>query len=289
MRSGRHSAGSDPFVPADWRDREPLSLMSPGQLRWLGRRWQPAYHSAGARLVVPGRPSNGVGVVLEGRLEIFVPTPQGLEQACARLTPGDFYGFSVLFCNGAAPYGIRTAAASRCLAFTSQTFFTLIERNAALKDYFYREAMARTGLVCRTFQGPEAPRARARDRGRTFSAAIQKAVAYIGSHYAEPITLQDVAAACGMSKYGLSRRFNAETGTSFKTYLNRIRVRAAKELLSQPSVNVSEACFAVGFNDLSYFSRVFRRIDGRSPSAYRKGFSFCRRTFARKSNFSTRK
>jgi AraC-like DNA-binding protein len=52
--------------------------------------------------------------------------------------------------------------------------------------------------------------------------------------------------------------------------LNRKRVAAAKEMLRSEDMNISEAGFAVGYNDLSYFSRVFRSIEGISPSDFRK-------------------
>jgi two-component system response regulator YesN len=52
---------------------------------------------------------------------------------------------------------------------------------------------------------------------------------------------------------------------SFKQYLNRKRIEAAKELLAQREYNITEVGYAVGFNDASYFSRVFREVEGCSP------------------------
>ncbi|MDY6852662.1 MAG: helix-turn-helix transcriptional regulator [Thermodesulfobacteriota bacterium] len=67
-----------------------------------------------------------------------------------------------------------------------------------------------------------------------------------------------------------SRVFKNKTGRSFKEYLNRVRIEMAKKLMKEKEMNVSEACFTVGFNDLSYFSRVFHNLEGTTPSSYRK-------------------
>jgi len=59
-------------------------------------------------------------------------------------------------------------------------------------------------------------------------------------------------------------------GKSFKKYLNERRIKMAEALLRDEEMNVTEVCFAVGFNDLSYFDRVFRQAKGMTPSSYRK-------------------
>ena len=103
------------------------------------------------------------------------------------------------------------------------------------------------------------------------SVKLNKSIALIKARYAEPLTLEDAASACGMSKFYYSRLFKSFIGCSFKEYLNRVRIEAAKEMLQQDRFNISEACYAVGYNDLSYFSRVFKRLERQSPSDYRAG------------------
>ncbi|MEW6265790.1 MAG: AraC family transcriptional regulator [Thermodesulfobacteriota bacterium] len=99
---------------------------------------------------------------------------------------------------------------------------------------------------------------------------IEKALDYIDRHFAADLTLAQVASVNGMSKFHFSRIFKAKTGYTFKEYLNRRRIFESKRLMRDEEMNVSEACFAVGFNDLSYFSRVFNKIAKVTPSEYRK-------------------
>ncbi|MBW1799513.1 MAG: helix-turn-helix transcriptional regulator [Deltaproteobacteria bacterium] len=73
-----------------------------------------------------------------------------------------------------------------------------------------------------------------------------------------------------MSKYHFARTFKRVTGKTFKTYHNQKRVDMAKGLLQNPEFYVTEICFEVGFNDISYFDRVFKKIEGMSPSDYQK-------------------
>ena len=79
------------------------------------------------------------------------------------------------------------------------------------------------------------------------------------------VTLDELARAMGMSKFYLCREFRRLTGTTVVTYLNRIRCEKARRLIYE-GAKVSEAAFAVGFDNLSYFSRTFLRYTGIRPS-----------------------
>ena len=99
--------------------------------------------------------------------------------------------------------------------------------------------------------------------------AIKRAVQYIRHHYAQPITLNDAAAVAGLSRYYFTREFRQVTGQSFVSYLNTLRCQQAIPLLTSGR-SVTEVCYACGFRELAYFSRIFRRIIGQPPSALRK-------------------
>jgi AraC-like DNA-binding protein len=64
--------------------------------------------------------------------------------------------------------------------------------------------------------------------------------------------------------------FKAATGVTFTDYVSRARVEKTKQLLLNPNMRISEAAFETGFQSLSQFNRVFRRIEGQSPSDYRE-------------------
>ncbi len=103
----------------------------------------------------------------------------------------------------------------------------------------------------------------------TSSDAIKKAVRYIRRHYSQPITLDDAAAAAGLSRYYFTREFRRVTGQSFVQYLNALRCEKAIPLLHSGH-SVTEVCYACGFRDLAYFSRTFSKITGQAPSSLRR-------------------
>jgi YesN/AraC family two-component response regulator len=110
------------------------------------------------------------------------------------------------------------------------------------------------------------------DRGvqaRAVHPHIHRALAFMHAHFAEPISLSGVAREAGLSRFHFCRLFHHETGTPFHEYLQDLRVTRAKVLLANRYSRVSEVAYAVGFNDLSYFDKTFRRMVGRSPTEYR--------------------
>jgi AraC-like DNA-binding protein len=98
-----------------------------------------------------------------------------------------------------------------------------------------------------------------------------KAVVYIHSHYAEPITRRDVADFVGLSERHLTRCFRQEMGITPITYLNRYRINQAKVLLGAGKKGITEVALDVGFSSSGYFTRVFRQEVGVAPSAFVRG------------------
>ena len=100
--------------------------------------------------------------------------------------------------------------------------------------------------------------------------AVNKARAFIAEHLGEDLSLEQVARAASMSAFYFCKVFKAATGVTFTDYVSRARVEKTKQLLLNPNTRVSEAAYEAGFQSLSQFNRVFRRIEGRSPSDYRE-------------------
>lgn len=97
---------------------------------------------------------------------------------------------------------------------------------------------------------------------------IYKAMNYIrNNYYNKDITLNDVADEVGLSNSYFSKLFKESVGTSYTDYLNKVRVAASKELLKK-DITISEIAQAVGFNDQSYFSKVFKKIEGVTPGNF---------------------
>jgi AraC-like DNA-binding protein len=99
---------------------------------------------------------------------------------------------------------------------------------------------------------------------------IARAKQYIAEHQTEELSLELVAKAVFTSKFYFCKIFKKTTGINFTDYLSRVRTERAKNLLLNPNLRVSEIAYEVGFQSLTHFNRVFKRILGRSPSDYRE-------------------
>lgn len=98
---------------------------------------------------------------------------------------------------------------------------------------------------------------------------IVKAKQFISEHYSEPLSLEQVAKAVNTSSFYFCKMFKRITGLNFTEYVSRVRIERAKNLLLNPNLRISEIAFEVGFQSLTHFNRVFRKMVGLSPTDYR--------------------
>lgn len=98
---------------------------------------------------------------------------------------------------------------------------------------------------------------------------ITKAKEFIHEHQAEELSLGQVAKAVNTSTFYFCKMFKKITGINFTDYLSRVRIEKSKNLLLNPNLRVSEIAFEVGFQSLTHFNRVFKKILGQSPTEYR--------------------
>jgi len=101
---------------------------------------------------------------------------------------------------------------------------------------------------------------------------LDKALAYIHDHYHIDISLDDVAGHVGMGSSYFSTYFKQETGQTFVEYLTAYRLEKAKQLMRDPNLRLYEIAGQVGYNDVKYFSRVFKKATGATPAEYRQFF-----------------
>lgn len=105
---------------------------------------------------------------------------------------------------------------------------------------------------------------------RNVGGTLAPAVSYVATNYPEKLRLATAARLCDLSPFQFSRNFKKEHGFTFRDFVVRVRIEHAAELMKYSATSVTEAAFVVGFNDLSYFARMFRRQLGVSPSHYRE-------------------
>ncbi|MFU0832435.1 MAG: HTH araC/xylS-type domain-containing protein [Oscillospiraceae bacterium] len=99
---------------------------------------------------------------------------------------------------------------------------------------------------------------------------IKKVLRRIREDYAEPLTLQQLAKEAGLAPQYFCRVFRQVTGHTPIDYLNYYRIECAAELLCATADSITQIALSCGFNDLSYFIRLFRRYKGVSPGEFRK-------------------
>lgn len=98
---------------------------------------------------------------------------------------------------------------------------------------------------------------------------ITRAKQFIHEHQGEDLSLGQVAKAVNTSTFYFCKMFKKATGVNFTDYLSRVRIEKAKNLLLNPNLRISEIAYEVGFQSLTHFNRVFKKIVGQSPTEYR--------------------
>lgn len=98
---------------------------------------------------------------------------------------------------------------------------------------------------------------------------ITRARQFIEENQTEELSLEQVAKSVNTSTFYFCKMFKKATGLNFTEYVSRVRIEKAKNLLLNPNLRVSEIAYEVGFQSLTHFNRVFKRLIGQSPSDYR--------------------
>jgi Response regulator containing CheY-like receiver domain and AraC-type DNA-binding domain len=99
---------------------------------------------------------------------------------------------------------------------------------------------------------------------------IQKAVHYIRKNYTRKLMIEEVAKEICLSPTYFSKIFKQEIGCGFNAYLNRLRIEKSTQLLLQSDLQLVDIAHAIGFEDQSYFTKVFKRLTGISPNQFKK-------------------
>ena len=105
---------------------------------------------------------------------------------------------------------------------------------------------------------------------RDFSMLVRKAVDYIHLNLEKTLTVKEIATAIHVHPSHLSRKFKQDTGLTIIDYVNQKRIEEAKLHLQAGSATITDIALIVGYNDLNYFTRVFKKLTGQTPSQYMK-------------------
>jgi AraC-like DNA-binding protein len=112
-------------------------------------------------------------------------------------------------------------------------------------------------------------------RGVRHASALRKAERFIWENYTRKISLQEIASAAGLSAPYFSTVFKEEMGENLSSYLNRLRVEKAEHMLTETGLTLNEIASSCGFEDQSWFSKIFKSHTGISPGKYRDQGGMC--------------
>lgn len=200
--------------------------------------------------------------------QLFLAWPNTLIRYCADSNdPWEYYWLGVTGPDAAAliaQSGLRPDTPVRTIGFgrSFQRYIT------AIYDARGQSAWSRTQmlgyaylLLGKLIEG--------REETASSTDAVERAAEFFANNYADQITIDDAAAYAGVSRSWLYRGFQRRFGCSPLSYLENLRLEYARQLLRATSLHISEIACSVGYLDALYFSRVFSRRTGLSPTAYR--------------------
>ncbi|OMF46935.1 hypothetical protein BK138_32455 [Paenibacillus rhizosphaerae] len=107
-----------------------------------------------------------------------------------------------------------------------------------------------------------------KEQGGKAHGTVQRIVDYLECNPYRTLNTQELANYMGLNYNYMSTLFRKQTGYSIREYFERVRVFKATELMRSTTMNISEISMKVGYEDALYFSRVFKKVIGKSPSAY---------------------
>ena len=99
--------------------------------------------------------------------------------------------------------------------------------------------------------------------------SLQQAKKYIDNNYTAKIALEEVAEIAGVSMYHFCRLFKEMTGLTFQSYVNRLRIEQARNMLNDDGFSITQIAFSVGYSDLTHFDRIFKKVEGCTPTQYK--------------------
>jgi AraC-like DNA-binding protein len=181
----------------------------------------------------------------------------------------------------AAPFRVATGATSSRTYLLQRLLHLRVSRKREASSLELEEAaLALVGDVaaaaCR-WEGSAPPLRALRERHRD---AVHSVRALLAFRLGEPVTLEDVGRAVGVSPFHLCRLFRAVTGTTIARYRHTLRLRAALERVARPDADLSAVALDHGYSSHSHFTAAFRREFGMTPTEFRRAAARSRRNVA---------
>ena len=254
----------------NFTDQSPYTL-DPKAVQTIKKSGFQQEYPPGAKLIKQGQLVEQIGIIESGRALIIFRSPDGTDVILGTIQPGHLYGVMAFLTGTLSMHSIICQEKVSCIIHDKETLAEAIAQDSALESVLYQHSFDKMRFFFNSLRRHQKKNGDS-SSDTEIQGRLENALKYIRNHSTQQLTLESVARQCGMSKFYFSRLFKKNIGCSFKTYLNRVRIENAKDLLSRKNTNITEVCFAVGFNDLSYFSKVFHKMEGKTPSGFKRSW-----------------
>lgn len=141
--------------------------------------------------------------------------------------------------------------------------------NISMEDDIAKDALADLALKTLLLRLIQTQNLAVVQHGERNGSRLRAAIQYIHQNLTEKITVAKLAAVCCMSQSAFFLAFKDVFGISPLEYVLKTRIEHAKKIMANPEVNITDACYASGFNNLNHFSRIFKRLEGVTPKQYK--------------------
>lgn len=176
---------------------------------------------------------------------------------------------------GASDYLLKPTMETEDLEEVLEKMKVQIEKEKEFKNFQQAYQNAEKAVQPQLFHGSAgAGNLEVEEENRFHQRVVQTAMKFINAHYTEIVSLQDAADHVSMSKNYFSELFKRVTGQNFIDYLIQLRLNRAKELLKTTTLKIYEVADISGFNDVKYFSKLFKKVENMCPAEYRELHSF---------------
>ena len=240
-------------------------------LESISKTFKSVHFRAGHQIINEGDLIREVGIVASGKLIKLMNSNNDMVE-CGSLKKGDFFGGGALLAGNTSIINVYCKSQADCYMQKREDFLNMAKHYPAIKEYFYKNALTCVIGAFEKINGTHCNKKtflEEKSDSAFFPHVIRKALIYIEKNFMNHLSLDEVARVNAMSRYHFSRIFRLKTGFTFKNYINSKRIQRAKYLMENEDMNITEAAFAVGYNDLSYFSRLFLKREGLPPSKYK--------------------
>ncbi len=238
----------------------PFLEISIRDLQVIKEKFEKRRFEKGEVLLKGWKPEREIGLLCEGSA---VQCNKSSHEHVKLLEPPAFYGISGILRTRNSDVIITADQSSLGWALEPDAFFQLIAQYPHIREYFFHLSKKEVAAINQFHGEKEIP-----SPALTYPGAIEAALDFIHHNYSRQISLEALASEIGISRFYLSRLFKVHTGLSFKQHLNKRRISVAKQMILNRGMNVSQSCYASGFNNLSHFIRVFKRHEHVLPSDY---------------------